>query len=174
MSYYTNDIDTLRQLVSQSLPSLIRAGAVVLAVLGIMLYFSVWMTLVVILGVVVMIIVSKKVGGGSAKYFIRQQKSIGKAEGYIQEIMNGQKVVKVFNHEDEAIRDFDKINSELCEDSSRAHAYANILGPIINNIGNILYVLVAVAGGLFLISDIPNISISGMVFSIKERVTMML
>ena len=167
MSYYTNDIDTLRQLVSQSLPSLIRAGAVVLAVLGIMLYFSVWMTLVVILGVVVMIIVSKKVGGGSAKYFIRQQKSIGKAEGYIQEIMNGQKVVKVFNHEDEAIRDFDKINSELCEDSSRAHAYANILGPIINNIGNILYVLVAVAGGLFLISDIPNISISGMVFSIS-------
>ena len=167
MSYYTNDIDTLRQLVSQSLPSLIRAGSVVLAVLGIMLYFSVWMTLVVLLGVLAMILVSKKVGGGSAKYFIRQQKSIGRAEGFIQEIMNGQKVVKVFNHEEKVVGDFDKINSELCEDSSRAHAYANILGPIINNVGNILYVLVAMAGGLFLISDVPNISISGMAFSIS-------
>lgn len=167
MSYYTNDIDTLRQLISQSLPSLIRAGSVVIAVLGIMLYFSVWMTLVVILGVIAMSYTSKKVGGGSAKYFIRQQKSIGHAEGFVQEIMNGQKVVKVFNHEDEAVRDFGKINQQLCDDSMRAHAYANILGPIINNIGNILYVLVAVAGGLFLLSGVPNFSISGMAFSIS-------
>ena len=167
MSYYTNDIDTLRQLISQALPSLIRAGSVVIAVLGIMLYFSIWMTLVVVLGVFAMMFVSKKVGGGSAKYFIRQQKSIGRAEGFIQEIMNGQKVVKVFNHEADAIEDFEKINAELCDDSMRAHAYANILGPIINNIGNILYVLVAMAGGIFLIANVPNFSLSGMAFSIS-------
>ena len=167
MSYYTNDIDTQRQLVSQALPSLIRAGSVVIAVLGIMLYFSIWMTLVVVLGVIAMMFTSKKVGGGSAKYFIRQQRSIGKAEGFIQEIMNGQKVVKVFNHEPDAIADFEKINVELCDDSMRAHAYANILGPIINNIGNILYVVVAVAGGIFLLTDVPNFSISGMAFSIS-------
>ncbi len=167
MSYYTNDIDTLRQLISQSLPALIRAGSVVICVLGIMLYFSVWMTLVVLAGVVIMMVVSKKVGGGSAKYFIRQQASLGKTEGFVQEMMNGQKVIKVFCHEEECKADFDKINDELCADSCRAHAYANILGPIIQNIGNILYVIVAVAGGLFILSGIPNIGFSGMAFSIS-------
>ncbi len=167
MSHYTNDIDTLRQLVSQAMPAVIRAGAVVICVLGIMLYFSVWMTLVVLLGVAVMSLVTKKVGGGSAKYFIRQQKSIGRTEGFVQEMMNGQKVIKVFNHEQECIDDFDKINEELFEDSRKAHAYANILGPIIQNIGNILYVLVAMAGGLFLVTKVPNISLSGMAFSIS-------
>ncbi len=167
MSYYTNDIDTLRQLVSQAIPSLIRAGAVVVCVFGIMLYFSIWMTLVVVLGVVAMMVISKKVGGGSAKYFIRQQGSLGRAEGFIQEMMNGQKVIKVFCHEKECKEDFDKINEALCEDSTRAHAYANILGPIIQNIGNILYVLVAVAGGLFLVTGAKNVSISGMAFSIS-------
>lgn len=167
MSHYTNDIDTLRQLISQSIPSLIRAGSVVICVLGIMLYFSIWMTLVVLLGVIAMMFVSKKVGGGSAKYFIRQQRSLGKAEGFVQEMMNGQKVIKVFNHEKECINDFDKINNELFDDSRKAHAYANILGPIIQNIGNVLYVLVAMAGGLFLISGVPNLSFSGMAFSIS-------
>ncbi|MBQ4110910.1 MAG: ABC transporter ATP-binding protein [Clostridia bacterium] len=167
MSHYTNDIDTLRQLVSQALPSLIRAGTVVVCVFGIMLYFSVWMTLVLLIGVAVMYVVSKKVGGGSAKFFIRQQKSMGRAEGFVQEIMNGQKVVKVFNHEDECKADFDKINEELFEDSRRAHAYANILGPVIQNIGNLVYVVVAMAGGLFLTFNIPNISLSGMAFGIS-------
>ncbi len=167
MSHYTNDIDTLRQLISQAIPSLLRAGSVVVCVLGIMLYYSVWMTLVVILGVVAMMIVSKKVGGGSAKYFIRQQQSIGRAEGFIQEMMNGQKVIKVFCHEKEVKEDFDKVNEELCNDSYRAHAYANILGPIIGNIGNILYVLVAIAGGILLINNVQNVSFSGMALSIS-------
>ena len=167
MSYYTNDIDTLRQLISQSMPALIRSIAIVIGVFFIMLYYSVWMTLLLLVGVAAMMIISKKIGGGSAKYFIKQQQSIGKAEGFIQEMMNGQKVIKVFNHEEECISDFEEINTALCDDSCKANAYANILGPIIMNIGNIIYVLIAVAGGLFLLSGVPNISISGLGFSIS-------
>lgn len=167
MSYYTNDIDTLRQLISQSMPALIRSIAIVIGVFFIMLYYSVWMTLLLLVGVAAMMIISKKVGGGSAKYFIKQQQSIGKAEGFIQEMMNGQKVIKVFNHEEECISDFEEINTALCDDSCKANAYANILGPIIMNIGNIIYVLIAVTGGLFLLSGVPNISISGLGFSIS-------
>ena len=166
MSYYTNDIDTLRQLVSQALPQVVQSTVIVVTVLGIMLWYSVWMTLVVLLGVVIMVLVSKKIGGGSAKFFIRQQKSIGKTEGFIQELMNGQKVVKVFCHEEASKADFDAINEELCEVSCRANAYANMLGPIIMNIGNVLYVIVATVGGLFLLSGLPNLSVSGMAFSI--------
>ena len=167
MSHYTNDIDTLRQLVSQSIPSLIQSGAIVLVVFAIMLYFSVWMTLVLLLGVVAMFLVAKKVGSGSAKYFLRQQQSVAKTEGFIQEMMNGQKVVKVFCHEQRSIEDFDRVNNALCEDSFRAHAYANVLGPIIGNIGNILYVALALAGGVFLLTGVPNLSISGKAFSIS-------
>ena len=167
MSYYTNDIDTLRQLVSQSLPAMIQAGAIVLCVFSIMMYFSIWLTLVLLLGVATMILVTKKVGGGSAKYFIRQQRSVAATEGYIQEMMNGQKVVKVFCHEQQSIEDFDKINGSLYEDSFRAHAYANCLGPIIGNIGNILYVTIALVGGVFLLSGLPNLSLSGKAFSIS-------
>ena len=151
MSYYTNDIDTLRQLVSQAIPSFIQAGAIVLCVLAIMLYYSILMTLVLLLGVVAMIFVAKKVGGGSARFFLRQQKSVAKTEGYIQEMMNGQKVVKVFCHEDACLAGFDEINDALCDDSFRANAYANILGPIIGNIGNVLYVTLALVGGVFLL-----------------------
>jgi ATP-binding cassette subfamily B protein len=167
MSYYTNDIDTLRQLISQAIPSVIRSGVIVGVVFGIMLYYSVWMALIVVVGVLVMLAVSKKVGGGSAKYFIRQQKATGRTEGYVQEIMNGQKVVKVFCHEKECAKDFDKVNGELFEDSFRAHAYANVLGPIINNVGNILYVIIAMAGGLFIALGAKNISISQMAFNIS-------
>lgn len=167
MSHYTNDIDTLRQLVSQSIPALIQSGIIVTVVFSIMLYFSVWMTLLLLVGVVAMMFVSKKIGGGSAKYFMRQQKSVGKNEGFVQEIMNGQKVVKVFCHEEDSQKDFDKINEELFNDSFRANAYANSLGPIIMNIGNIMYVLVALVGGLFLLSGLPNLSLSGKVFSIS-------
>ena len=166
MSYYTNDIDALRELVSRSLPQLLQSGVIVLAVLGIMLYYSVWITLLVLCGVVAMIFVSGRVGGGSAKFFIRQQKSIGKAEGFAQEMMNGQKVIKVFCHEEQVNRDFDAINEELYEDTYRAHAYANCLGPIIMNIGNVLYVICAVVGGLLLLLDVPNVSLSGLPFSI--------
>ena len=167
MSHYTNDIDTLRQLVSQSIPSLIQSGAIVLVVFSIMLYFSIWMTLVLLLGVFAMFLVAKKVGGGSAKYFLRQQQSVAKTEGFIQEMMNGQKVIKVFCHEQQSIEDFDRVNNALCEDSFRAHAYANVLGPIIGNIGNILYVTLALAGGVFLLAGVPNLSLSGKAFSIS-------
>ena len=167
MSHYTNDIDAIRQLISQSIPSLIQASIIVCTVFFIMLWYSVWITLVVITGVFFLFIVTKKVGGGSAKYFIRQQKSIGKAEGYIQEMMNGQKVVKVFCHEDKSIEAFDKVNNELYEDSRRAHAYANILGPINMNIGNILYVIIATVGGLLLLGNVWNLSLSGMPLSIS-------
>ena len=167
MSHYTNDIDTLRQLVSQSIPSLIQSGAIVLVVFAIMLYFSVWMTLVLLLGVFAMFLVARKVGGGSAKFFLRQQQSVAKTEGFIQEMMNGQKVVKVFCHEQRSIEDFDRVNNALCEDAFRAHAYANVLGPIIGNIGNILYVALALAGGVFLLTGVPILSISGKAFSIS-------
>ncbi len=167
MSVYTNDIDTLRQLISQAMPSLLQSGTIVTCVLCVMLYYSVLMTVIVLIGVILMAFVSKKVGGGSAKYFMRQQKSLGKTEGFIQEMMTGQKVVKVFCHEAQSQSGFDEINDQLYDDAWRAHAYANTLGPIIQNIGNILYVLVAVIGGVFLLTDVPNISISGMAFEIS-------
>ncbi len=167
MSYYTNDIDTLRQLVSQAIPSLLQAGMIVLVVLSIMLYYSVWMTLVVLTGVCLMLFVTKKVGGGSGKYFVLQQKAMGKTEGFVQEMMSGQKVVKVFCHEEKSKADFDAINDALYEDSFRAHAYANVLGPIINNIGNLLYVLTAIVGGTLLLSGVPNLSLSGLPLSIS-------
>ena len=166
MSHYTNDIDTLRQLVSQSLPSVIQASIIVVSVLCIMLWYSALMTLVVLFGVAGLVLVVKVVGGGSAKYFIRQQKSIGKTEGFVQEMMNGQKVIKVFCHEDRSKQDFDAINNELFEDSFKAHTYANMLGPINMNLGNILYVICATVGGLFLVTGCPNLSISGLKFSI--------
>ena len=163
MSYYTNDIDTLRQLVSQALPSLLQAGIISFSVLCIMLWYSIPMTCIVLVGVVAMVFVSKKVGGGSAKFFIRQQRTIGETEGYIQEMMNGQKVIKVFSHERRVEKDFDAINDALYEDSFKAHAYANCLGPIIMNIGNVLYVICAMIGGLLLLSGAPNVSLSGRV-----------
>ncbi len=164
MSHYTNDIDTLRQLVSQSIPSILQAGLIVISVFVIMLWYSVWMTLIVIFGVGLLMFVTKTVGGGSAKYFIRQQKAIGKTEGFIQEMMTGQKVVKVFCHEKQSQKDFDEINEALCEDSRRAHSYANLLGPINMNIGNILYVVIATIGGIFLLSKgFTNISLSMLV-----------
>ncbi len=170
MSHYTNDIDTLRQLVSQAIPTVIRCSILLTSVLCIMLYYSLWMTLAVFAGVIAMLFISRKVGSGSTKYFIRQQKSVGKTEGFIQEMMTGQKVVKVFNHEEHARADFRKVNEELYEDAFRAHAYANILGPIINNIGNTLYVLIAVLGGILLLNKAPNIGISTL---IKGSVTVL-
>ena len=167
MSHYTNDIDTLRQLISQSIPSLMQAGIVVVTVLFIMLYYSVLMTLIVLLGVVAMFFVSKKIGGGSAKYFVRQQIAVGRTEGFIQEMMNGQRVVKVFCHEDAAQDDFDALNDQLYQDSFRANAFANSLGPIIMNIGNVLYVACAMIGGLFLVLGVNNISLSGLPLTIS-------
>ena len=159
MSYYTNDIDTLRQLVGQSLPTLIRCSVIVVSVLCIMLWYSVWLTLIILAGVSAMILVSGKLGGGSARFFVRLQKSVGVLEGHVQEMMNGQKVVKVFCHEDKSEEDFDKINNDLYENSFKANSYANMLGPIIMNIGNIIYVIVAIIGCVFLTRGTFNPSI---------------
>ncbi len=167
MSFYTNDIDTLRQLVSEAIPAFIQSGAIVLAVFGIMLYFSIWLTLISVLGVILMIVVTKRVGGGSAKFFLRQQQAVAKTEGYIQETMTGQKVVKVFCHEQRSIEEFDKINDALFEDSYRAHAYASVLGPIIGNIGNFLYAALALVGGVLLLIGVPNLSLSGKALDIS-------
>ena len=167
MSYYTNDIDTLRQLISQSFPQLLISLVTIVTVFGIMVYYSLWLTLVVVVGVVFMVLVTKKVGGGSAKYFIRQQKAIARTEGFVEEMMNGQKVVKVFCHEKEAQRDFDEVNDALFEDSEKANRYANMLMPILNNIGNVLYVIVALAGGLLLLNGVLNVSVSGLAMSIS-------
>jgi len=160
MSHYTNDIDTMRQLISQALPVTLQAGIVIVSVFCIMIYYSFWLTMVVLLGIAAMFFVTKKVGGGSAKYFIRQQRAIGKAEGFVQEMMNGQKVVKVFNHENQARADFREVNEALFEDNFKAHAFANVLGPIISNIGNVLYVTIATIGGTLLVLKVPNLGIS--------------
>lgn len=167
MSYYTNDIDTLRQLVSQSIPQLLISSVTVLTVFGIMIYFSLWLTLVVVIGVILMFAVTKKIGGNSAKYFTRQQTSLGKAEGYIEEIMNGQKVVQVFCHERECEETFDRINEKLFADSESANKFANMLMPILNNIGNVLYVAVALTGGVLMLAKAPNVSLSGMAIGIS-------
>ena len=160
MSRYTNDIDALRQLISQALPTLLQTIILIVAVFFIMLYYSLWLTLVVILGIFGIMFVSGRAGGGSAKFFIRQQKSLGRVEGFVQEMMNGEKVVKVFNHEQKCREDFDRLNEELFNDGFKAHTYANILAPIIQNIGNILYVLLAVVGGALLLAKVPNPGIS--------------
>ncbi len=161
MSYYTNDIDAMRQLISQSLPQLLMTSVTLTVLTAVMLSLSVWMTLVVFVGVVAMFFITKTVGGGSARHFVRQQMAIGKTEGYVEEMMHGQKVIKVFCHEEESKRDFDKVNDELFYEAVSANKYANILGPVLNNIGNILYILVAVVGCLFLVSGIPNVSLAG-------------
>lgn len=167
MSHYTNDIDTLRQMISQSIPQILMSAVMVVTLFVIMIYFSVPLAAIVIIGVILMTVFIKKIGGGSARFFFRQQTSLGKVEGFAEEIMNGQKVVKVFCHEERAQADFDKLNNALFEDSNRANKYANTLGPLLYNIGNILYVVVAILGGLLLINNAPNLSIAGAAMSIS-------
>ena len=159
MSHYTNDIDTIRQLISQSIPTVFQAGLTLIALVAVMLYFSVWMTLVVFCAVLLMLFVTRFVGGNSAKYFVRQQRSLGKEEGFIEEMMNGQKVVKVFCHEKESQADFDRLNEQLCSDATRANIFANTLMPIMGNIGNIFYVLIAFVGALLIAFDAPDVSL---------------
>lgn len=167
MSYYTNDIDTFRQMVSQSFPQILTSSIMVLTVFCIMLYYSIWLAIVIVFGMIIMLLAVRKIGGGSARYFFRQQVAVGKVEGFVEEIMNGEKVVKVFCHERETEADFDKLNEELFYVAKQANRYANILGPVLNNMGNALYVLVAVAGGLLLLFRAPNLSISGLGISIS-------
>ena len=154
MSVYTNDIDALRQLVSQSLPQLCSTVITLVTLTVIMLYYSVLLWAIVVVGVVAILFITKTIGGKSAKFFIAQQRSVGRVEGYIEEMMNGQKVVKVFCHEEKAIEKFDELNDELCDVSNKANAFSNMLMPIIHNIGNIMYVVIAFIGcGIYIFSD---------------------
>ena len=166
MSHYTNDVDAMRQMISQSFPQLLVSLITVVTILCIMMYYSVLMGLVIIVGAVITIFITKKIGGKSAVYFINQQKAIGKTEGVIEEMINGQKVIKVFNHEDDSQASFDAANNELYEAAYKANYYSNTLMPILNNVNYLVYVFVAVAGGLFLELDVKNISVSGLPFSI--------
>ncbi len=161
MSYYTNDIDTLRELISRSLPQILNSGLILILLTYNMLTLSIWMALVIGVGVIGMIFVTKIVGGNSAKFFLKQQKSIAKTEGFIEEMMHGQKVVKVFCHEEAGEKDFDEVNDQLCRDATSANRFANILMPIMGNIGNILYVLIPFVGGLLVMLGAPNLSLSG-------------
>lgn len=151
MSHFTNDTDTLRQMVSQSIPNLFSSAITLVSTLISMLILSVPLTLLVLLGVVVMLMVSGKIGGNSAKYFIAQQQALGKTNGYIEEMMDGQKVIKVFCHEDKTVEEFNQLNDELFDTAKNANTFANILMPINANIGNINYVVILVAGSLFAI-----------------------
>ncbi|MEE1372331.1 MAG: ABC transporter ATP-binding protein, partial [Parolsenella sp.] len=166
MSHYTNDIDATRQMISQSLPNLFQTSIVITTVFIIMLYYSVWMCIVIIAGVAFMVAMTRLLGSKSARFFVAQQKELGVVEGQVEEIMNGQKVVKAFCHEAAAEKDFDRFNQHLFEVSPQANRYGNILMPVLRNIGNLLYVIVALAGGLFLALDVPNLSLSGMALSI--------
>ncbi|MBE6533992.1 MAG: ABC transporter ATP-binding protein [Ruminococcaceae bacterium] len=163
MSHYTNDVDTIRELISNTIPHLIQAALVVTFLVFNMIYLSVQMALVVACASIAMIFVAKTIGGRSAKGFMQMQRSIAKTEGFVEEMMEGQKVVKVFCHEEQSIEDFDKINEELCKSATNANRFANILMPIMGNIGNILYVSVAFIGSLLIINKVPNFAISALI-----------
>ncbi len=159
MSVYTNDVDALRQFISQTLPQLIIAVVTLTALIIIMLYYSLWLLLIVLAVVGVMILVVTKVGGASSRYFILQQTALGKVDGYIEESMHGQKVIKVFCHEEEAKKEFDEKNDALCRHATAANTYANVLMPVLQNIGNILYVIIAVVGSLMIVLGATNIGL---------------
>ncbi len=167
MSYYTNDVDTLRQLISQSLPQILISGVTLLTVFCIMMYYSAILGLIVVVGVICMAFAARAITNRSSKYFLRQQVTIAKAEAFMEEMMTGQKVIKVFCHEEGAKADFDKVNGEIFFNARNGNRFANILMPLLSNIGNVMYVVVALVGGALLLTDIPNISISGMAFSIS-------
>ncbi len=157
MSHFTNDIDTLRQMISQSIPQLFSSGITLLSVFIAMLSTSIPLTLLVVLGVLVMLKVVGTLGGKSGKYFLAQQQSLGKANGFIEEMVHGQRVVKVFCHEGAAKADFDALNEELCGNTTKANKFANILMPVMMNIGNLLYVIIAIAGGTLAITGVTGV-----------------
>ena len=161
MSYYTNDTDTLRQMIGQSLPNAVSSLISITAVFIAMLSTSVWLTLLMFVFLGLIMVVVKKVGGGSAKYFVKQQQSLGRVNGFIEEMIGGQKVVKVFCHEQQNQQDFDALNDEFCLNATKANTYANIMMPIMGNLGHLQYVLVAIVGGLLAIASVPNLTIVG-------------
>ncbi|MGN0242039.1 MAG: ABC transporter ATP-binding protein [Candidatus Weimeria sp.] len=159
MSLYTNDIDTLRQMISQSVPQIINSAITVVSVLVSMFILSVPLTIVTLLMVGVMIFATSKLAGLSGKYFVEQQTDIAEVNGNVEEMMQGQKVVKVFNHEEEAIEDFERLNDKLCESAARANTYANVLGPVNSQLGNASYVLVTVIGGIMALSGVTGLTL---------------
>jgi ATP-binding cassette subfamily B multidrug efflux pump len=161
MSHYTNDIDTLRQMLSMSVPQAISAAVTIVAVFCAMLSISVWLTLFVVFCVLLMLKFVGKIAGKSGTFFAGQQQSLGDVNGYIEEMVGGQKVVKVFCHEDKAKEMFDKKNEELYENAAAAHSYGNILMPVMHNFGYLLYILLAIVGGLMAVAGVKNISITG-------------
>ena len=162
MSHYTNDTDTLRQMISQSIPQTISSVFSVVAVFFSMLSLSVWLTAFVIVFLLLMFKIIGKVTAKSGRYFVRQQQSLGAVNGYVEEMINGQKVVKVFCHEDKAKEAFDERNEELFGNAAEANKFSNVLGPIMNALGYALYVLIAVLGGLMALSGTPNLVLTGM------------
>ncbi len=167
MSYYTNDVDTLRQLISQSLPQILISGVTLLTVFCIMMYYSIILGFIVVIGVICMTFAARAITSRSSKFFLRQQVTLAKAEAFMEEMMTGQKVIKVFCHEEKAKVDFDKVNGEIFYNARNGNRFANILMPLLGNIGNIMYVVVALAGGALMLSGAPNLSISGMAFGIS-------
>ena len=163
MSLYTNDTDTLRQMINQSIPQVLMAAVTIIVTFIAMLVLSPLLTLLAIAMIFVMFIVARKLGGNSGKYFVKQQMDLAEVTGYVEERMNGQRVIKVFNHEDKSGEEFDILNDKLCYSSSRAHTFASMMGPVMGNIGNILFVLTAILGGVLLLGGIGGITIGTIV-----------
>ena len=161
MSHYTNDADTLRQMLAQSLPSVFSSFITIIAVFAAMLSLSVWLTLSVVIFVFIILLVVRKIAGQSGKYFVKQQESLGDVNGFIEEMVHGLKVIKVFNHEGVIKGLFDEKNEDLAENSTSANKYANILMPIMQSFGYFLYVLLAIIGGILAIYSVPNLSLRG-------------
>ena len=159
MSYYTNDTDVLEQMIAQSIPNIISSAITIVAVFCAMVYLNIYMTILVISVVFLMLFIVAKIGKNASGYFVKQQQSIAKENGFIEEMINGQKVVKVFCHEEEAKAEFDKINDELCEASTKANTFANILMPIMGNLGQLQYVLVAMIGGVLAVQGIGGVTV---------------
>ena len=159
MSYYTNDIDTLRQMIAQSIPQLLISGIMCLTLFVIMLYFSFYLTLIILVGIIAIVIVTKLVGGGASKFFLATQRAVARTEGFVEEMMQGQKVIKVFCHEEETKADFDKVNGHHFEMTDKANRYANMLMPIIAHIGNVMYVVVALVGAALAVQSVNNVGI---------------
>ena len=161
MSHFTNDTDTLRQMIAQALPQVLSSVVSLVAVVCAMLSLSLWLTLFVLAFAVLMLFITKRVSAQSGKYFVKQQQSLADVNGYIEEMINGQKVVKVFCHEEKAVEEFDRRNDELCRNATAANKFANILGPVNNNLGHLLYVLLAVVGAAMSLAGLPNVGLSG-------------
>ena len=161
MSHFTNDTDTLRQMIAQALPQVLSSVVSLVAVVCAMLSLSLWLTLFVLAFAVLMLYITKRVSGQSGKYFVKQQQSLADVNGYIEEMINAQKVVKVFCHEQKAVEEFDRRNDELCRNATAANKFANILGPVNNNLGHLLYVLLAVVGAAMSLAGLPNVGLSG-------------